>query len=67
MEALDVDSKSSVIIEDSASGIRSAIDTGAMVIAITSTLRASDIKDINPDIYIFDKYTEIKNFLEKYI
>ena len=51
-----------VIIEDSKTGLISAKQTGATVIAITTSLNYADIKNIDKNIIIFDSYKQISDF-----
>jgi beta-phosphoglucomutase-like phosphatase (HAD superfamily) len=53
-----------MIIEDSSSGLRSAVDSGAMVIGLATTLSASQIHQIHDSIIVLDNYSEISNFLD---
>ena len=53
-----------MIIEDSSSGLRSAVDSGAMVIGLPTTLSASQIHRIHDSIIVLDNYSEIRNFLD---
>ena len=63
MNLLSMNPEECVIIEDSESGFKSAISSGAMTIGITTTLSSSDIHDINSDINVFDSYADINKFL----
>ena len=53
-----------LIIEDSSSGLRSAVDSGAMVVGLPSTLSKAEIHQINKSIIVLDSYDEIRNFLD---
>ena len=53
-----------LIIEDSSSGLQSAVDSGAMVIGLPSTLSEDAIHRINKSIIVLDSYDEIRNFLD---
>ena len=46
------------------SGLRSAVDSGAMVIGLPTTLSANQIHQIHDSIIVLDNYTEIRNFLD---
>ena len=64
MSLLEVHAEQTLIIEDSSSGLRSAVDSGAMVVGLTSTLSKSKIHQIHDSIIVCDGYPEIRNFLE---
>jgi sugar-phosphatase len=53
-----------LIIEDSSSGLRSALDSGAMVVGLPSTLSRDEIHRIHKSIIVLDSYDEIRNFLD---
>lgn len=62
MDYLSLNFNQVVIIEDSKTGLISAKQTGATVIAITTSLNHTDIKNIDNDIIIFDSYKQISDF-----
>ena len=67
MDRLSVTSSGCAIIEDSSSGLQSAISSGAEVIGITTTRSKKEIAEISSDIHVFDSYAEIKKFLIQYL
>jgi len=64
MSMLHSSPQEAMIIEDSSSGLRSAVDSGAMVIGLATTLSASQIHQIHDSIIVLDNYSEIRNFLD---
>tara|TARA_B100001250_G_C19747868_1_gene766208 strand:+ start:782 stop:1411 length:630 start_codon:yes stop_codon:yes gene_type:complete len=66
MKALCLDDRETIIIEDSKTGLMSAIQTNATVIGITTSLTKSAIQTIDSGIIVFDSYIDIKAYLENY-
>jgi len=64
MELVGSSPDETLIIEDSSSGLRSAVDSGAMVVGLPSTLSKAEIHQINKSIIVLDSYDEIRNFLD---
>ena len=64
MRAAQSRSGDTVIIEDSTSGLISALSSECEVIALTTTLTSKQIGDISPKITACSNYKEIKKFLE---
>ena len=67
MEFLSLDKNQTLIIEDSKTGLLSAVKSGATVIGITTSLTIEEIKDINKNILVFDSYNDISNYLSNLI
>jgi len=63
IKELQSTSDSTIVIEDSGSGIRSGLEAGCEVIALTTTLPTNQIQEISDRITICDNYGEIKNCL----
>ena len=63
IKELQSTSDSTIVIEDSGSGIRSGLEAGCEVIALTTTLPTNQIQEISDRITICDNYREIKNCL----
>tara|TARA_B100000959_G_C14980495_1_gene623248 strand:+ start:2114 stop:2785 length:672 start_codon:yes stop_codon:yes gene_type:complete len=63
IKELQSTSDSTIVIEDSGSGIRSGLEAGCEVIALTTTLLTNQIQEISDRITICDNYGEIKNCL----
>ncbi len=61
---LSLNIRDTVIIEDSKTGLISAVRTGAKVIGLTTSLNREQIKDINKDILVADSYIDVGSFLE---
>ena len=64
MQAAQSIPERTVIIEDSTSGLISAISSECEVIALTTTLTSKQIEAISPKIVICSNYSSIKKFLE---
>ena len=64
MSLLGSSAEQTLIIEDSSSGLRSAVDSGATVVGLTSTLSENQIHQIHKSIIVCDNYTQIRNFLD---
>ena len=64
MESLSLSSKDTIIIEDSKTGLMSAIQSDATVLGITTSLTKSEIKKIDKNINVVSSYSDIKACLE---
>jgi len=64
IKELESTSDTTIVIEDSSSGIRSGLEAECEVIALTTTLSSDKIQEISDQITICDGYGEIKNFLQ---
>ena len=64
IKKLESTADSTIVIEDSSSGIRSGLEAECEVIALTTTLLSKQIQEISDEITICDSYGEIKNFLQ---
>ena len=64
MGKLDSTPDATIVIEDSTSGIKSGLNAGCEVVALTTTMPANQIQKISDRVIIYDSYEEIKNFLQ---
>ena len=64
MESLSLSSKDTVIIEDSKTGLLSALQSNATVLGITTSLTKSEMKKIDQNINVVSSYSDIKAYLE---
>ena len=64
MEALSLNEKNTLIIEDSKTGLLSASATKAKVIGITTSLNEAQIKIINKNIIIANSYNDISTYFK---
>jgi len=64
MESLSLSENETIIIEDSRTGLISAVKSNAHVIGITTSLSVSQIKQIDQKILIADSYNDISNYLK---
>ena len=64
MSLLDSNPEETMIIEDSRSGLQSAVDSGAMVVGLPTTLSIDQIHQIHDSIIVLDNYSKIRNFLD---
>ena len=64
MNELSLTPDRTLIIEDSKTGIISAVKSGARVVGITTSLSRDDIKDIDTKIYVVESYSEIGEYLQ---
>ncbi|MAJ44634.1 MAG: hypothetical protein CMF96_07820 [Candidatus Marinimicrobia bacterium] len=65
MEKLSLSANETIVIEDSKTGLLSAVKSEAKVIGITTSLSESQIKDINSDITVANSYDDITNIFKK--
>ena len=66
MDSLSLSLDETLIIEDSKTGLLSAVRSGARVLGITTSLTKSTMKDIDQSIRIVRSYEDIKAYLENY-
>jgi beta-phosphoglucomutase-like phosphatase (HAD superfamily) len=66
MDDLSLDLNQTLIIEDSKTGLVSALGSGARVIGITTSLSKNKIKDIDSSIYVVGSYAEIGEYLQNW-
>ena len=66
MNSLSLSLDETVIIEDSKTGLISAVQSKATVLGITTSLTRDAIEDIDPSIKIVNSYKDIKAYLENY-
>ena len=64
MDELKLTSDKTLIIEDSQTGLSSAVGSGAQVIGITTSLSKQDILNIDNSIHVVDTYQDIADYLE---
>ena len=64
MDELKLTSDKTLIIEDSQTGLLSAVGSGAQVIGITTSLSKQDILNIDNSIHVVDTYQDIADYLE---
>ena len=64
MDDLKLTSDKTLIIEDSQTGLLSAVGSGAQVIGITTSLSKQDILNIDNSIHVVDTYQDIADYLE---
>ena len=64
MKDLSLSSNNTFIIEDSKTGLVSALGSGARVIAITTSLSREQIKNIDGNIFIAESYVDIGDYLQ---
>ena len=64
MDELKLTSDKTLIIEDSQTGLLSAVGSGAQVIGITTSLSKQDIFNIDNSIHVVDTYQDIADYLE---
>ena len=64
MDSLSLDVKETLIIEDSKTGLQSAIKSKAKVIGITTSLTDSQIKNIDRNIIVANSYSDISMLLK---
>ena len=64
MDSLSLDVKETLIIEDSKTGLQSAIKSKAKVIGITTSLTDSQIKNIDSNIIVANSYSDISMLLK---
>ena len=64
MEKLSLSANETIVIEDSKTGLLSAVKSEAKVIGITTSLSGSQIKDINSDITVANSYDDITNIFK---
>ena len=62
---LSLSNKKTLIIEDSKTGLTSAIKSGAHVVGLTTSLNKKQIQKINKKIIVAQSYVEVGNFLKK--
>ena len=65
MDYLSLNAKNTLIIEDSNTGLTSAVKTGAKVIGITTTLNKEQMQKINKNIIVMNTYRDISVYFEK--
>ena len=66
MDSLSLSLDETLIIEDSKTGLLSAVRSNATVLGLTTSLTKSAMKDINQSIRIVRSYEDIKAYLENY-
>jgi beta-phosphoglucomutase-like phosphatase (HAD superfamily) len=66
MDSLSLSLDETLIIEDSKTGLLSAVRSNATVLGITTSLTKRTIKDIDKNIRIVRSYEDIKAYLENY-
>ena len=64
MDSLSLDVKETLIIEDSKTGLESAIKSKAKVVGITTSLTDSQIKNIDNNIIVAKSYSDIGMLLK---
>ena len=64
MDSLSLDVKETLIIEDSKTGLQSAIKSKAKVIGIATSLTDSQIKNIDSNIIVANSYSDISMLLK---
>ena len=64
MDDLALTSDNTLIIEDSQTGLLSAVGSGSQVIGITTSLSKQDILKIDNSIHVVDTYQDIAEYLE---
>ena len=64
MEDMSLSPDRTLIIEDSKTGLVSAVASKAKVIGITTSLSKQQINDIDPSIYTIDSYPELGEYLQ---
>ena len=64
MKELSLDPNQTLIIEDSKTGLMSAVGSGARVVGITTSLSRDEIKDIDTRIHVVESYPEIGEYLQ---
>jgi len=64
MDSLSLDVKETLIIEDSKTGLESAINSKAKVVGITTSLTDSQIKNIDNNIIVVKSYSDIGMLLK---
>jgi len=64
MDDLALTADNTLIIEDSQTGLLSAVGSGAQVIGITTSLSKEDILKIDNSIHVVDTYQDIAEYLE---
>ena len=65
MDYLSLNANNTLIIEDSNTGLTSAVKTGAKVIGLTTSLNEKQIQQINKNIIIVNTYQDIGAYFEK--
>ena len=63
MEALSLKVNETLIIEDSITGLQSAIKSNARVIGLTTSLTENQIKDIDRNIIVANSYNDISAYI----
>ena len=63
MNHFSIKPSETLIIEDSKTGLISAVDSGAQVIGLTTSLLPNQIKKISSKIVVVDSYSEIKKIV----
>ena len=63
MEILGVKASNTLLIEDSSIGIQSALNTGADVIVIKTSLTEIEVNNIDDKLVSYDNYMQISKFL----
>ena len=66
MDSLSLSLDETLIIEDSKTGLLSAVRSNATVLGLTTSLTKSAMKDIDQSIRIVRSYEDIKAYLENY-
>ena len=67
MNILNIKPRNTMIIEDSSSGLRSAVKSGAKVIGLQTTLSKSEILNIDSGIVVVSDYGELSNYLDSFV
>ena len=65
MDCLSLNIYNTLIIEDSKTGLISAIKSGARVVGLTTSLQKNQIKEIDENIIVANSYVDIASFLLK--
>tara|TARA_X000000368_G_scaffold274444_1_gene217700 strand:- start:3270 stop:3929 length:660 start_codon:yes stop_codon:yes gene_type:complete len=66
MKSLSLHPNETIIIEDSKTGLISAVNSKAKVIGITTSLTDEEIKKIDKNILIANSYDDISSYFKKY-
>ena len=64
MEFLSLDADETLIVEDSVTGLLSAIRSKAKVIGITTSLTDKQITNIHKDIFVANSYNDVTTYLK---
>ena len=67
MNILNIRPQNTMIIEDSSSGLISAVKSGAKVIGLQTTLSKSEILNIDSGIVVVGDYGELSNYLDSFV